>query len=205
MCVKLLHMIYFLIPCVTTLIGWLTNVVAVKMLFHPRKPFSFFGLRFQGAIPKRRDALATSLADVFERELVSSQEIAGHIEHLDMEGEVGALLDQRLGAFVGGLKEKMPMVSMFLTDSLSEKLAAGLKEEVIKELPQLKNRISTQLEEKLDIKTLIEDKIQKFSILKLEKIVMRVATRELKAIEILGGVLGFLIGLIQVGLMAWLT
>jgi len=196
---------YIVIPCVTTLIGWLTNVVAVKMLFHPRKAVSLFGWRFQGAIPKRREALARSLAEVFEKELLSSSDIASHIGHIDVEGEVEQVLDVRLQSFVEGLKEKMPMIGMFLTDQLAEKLAGGLKEEVLKELPELKNRFSDQFGESLDIRALVEEKIQGFSLLKLEKLILRVATRELRAIEVLGGVLGLVIGLIQVALMAYLS
>ncbi len=198
-------MFYLAIPCVTTFIGWLTNVVAVKMLFYPRRPWKFLGLRIQGAIPKRQDAIARSLAEVFEKELVSAREIAAHVEHLDIEEEVESLLDTRLKIFLNGLKEKMPMVGMFLTDSLSEKFAASLKEEVIKELPALKGKLSDQLGERLDLKALVEEKIKSFPLIKMEKIVLRVATKELKAIEILGGVLGLIVGLIQVGLMLWLT
>jgi len=44
---------------------------------------------------------------------------------------------------------------------------------------------------------IVEEKIMAFNLLKLEKVVLSIAEKELKHIEILGGVLGFIIGLFQ--------
>ena len=45
------------------------------------------------------------------------------------------------------------------------------------------------------------EKVQAFDLDRLENMILEIATRELRAIEILGGVLGVLIGLIQVGIL----
>lgn len=49
-----------LIPVIGFIIGYLTNWIALVMLFHPRK--KFFGI--QGVVPKRKELLARNLADV---------------------------------------------------------------------------------------------------------------------------------------------
>lgn len=199
-----MHYNYFVIPLVTTLIGWLTNVVAVKMLFHPRKPINILGWRLHGVIPKRHDALAHSIADLFERELLSNDELATHLEQLEITDDVSALLDSRLTAAVTSLGAQIPMASMFLSDSMVAKISSKLKEEIVKSLPELKTRLAARVTQTLNLRALVESKILSFSVRKLEAIVLRVATRELRSIEVLGGVLGLLIGLAQVGLMALL-
>ena len=55
----------------------------------------------------------------------------------------------------------------------------------------------------LDVPTLVEKKVAAFSVAKLETLILEVASRELRAIEVLGGVLGVLIGLAQVGFLLW--
>ncbi|MFC1856223.1 DUF445 family protein, partial [Thermodesulfobacteriota bacterium] len=50
----------------------------------------------------------------------------------------------------------------------------------------------------LDIKTMVEKKVEEFPLDKFERIVIQIAGSQLKNITLLGGVLGFLIGLIQV-------
>ncbi|HQL37778.1 MAG TPA: DUF445 family protein, partial [Bacillota bacterium] len=62
---------------VGAVIGWLTNVLAIKMLFRPIRPFKIplLNITIQGLIPKRRHDIARSIGDVVEKELVSINEI----------------------------------------------------------------------------------------------------------------------------------
>lgn len=50
---------------------------------------------------------------------------------------------------------------------------------------------------RVDIEKMVEDKINSLDIAELEGMILDIASRELKHIELLGGVLGFLIGIIQ--------
>ena len=43
-----------------------------------------------------------------------------------------------------------------------------------------------------------------FPVEQLERLIVEVASRELRSIEVLGGVLGGVIGLVQAGLLHWL-
>jgi uncharacterized membrane protein YheB (UPF0754 family) len=54
------------------------------------------------------------------------------------------------------------------------------------------------------VKQLVEDRINSLDLDELERLVHRIAANEFKRIELLGGVLGFLIGLIQL-LLLWAT
>ncbi len=54
-----------------------------------------------------------------------------------------------------------------------------------------------ELNQRMNIKQIVEDKINGFDVAKLEKLVMYAAGKELKAIEIVGGVLGLVIGLAE--------
>ena len=51
--------------------------------------------------------------------------------------------------------------------------------------------------ETLDVKRLVEEKINNFDLVELESIILSLSNSELRYIEVLGGVLGFIIGLIQ--------
>jgi uncharacterized membrane protein YheB (UPF0754 family) len=58
-----------------------------------------------------------------------------------------------------------------------------------------------RVEHRLDVSEIVRAKIEAFDLSKLEAIIYEVSARELKTIEILGGVLGFLVGLGQVAIM----
>lgn len=44
-------------PVICALIGWFTNFLAVKMLFHPHKPIKIGPFTIQGIFPKRQSWL----------------------------------------------------------------------------------------------------------------------------------------------------
>ena len=51
----------------------------------------------------------------------------------------------------------------------------------------------------VDIEKMVTDKVSNFSSDKLEDLLQSVMSKEFRFIEIIGGVLGFVIGLIQMG------
>ena len=83
-------MIIYSLPLVGALIGWFTNYLAVKMLFHPRDEKKILFLRIQGVFPKRQQALAHKVGMLVSSELISTGEI---IEHLKEKASSEAALD----------------------------------------------------------------------------------------------------------------
>jgi len=66
----------YLLPIVAALIGWITNFLAVKMLFHPREARKILFFTFHGVFPKRQKALADKLGDIVSAELISITDIS---------------------------------------------------------------------------------------------------------------------------------
>ena len=62
-------------PFISALIGWLTNYVAVKMLFHPRVPINILGIKIQGVFPKRHKMFAEKIGNVVGGQLFSFDDI----------------------------------------------------------------------------------------------------------------------------------
>lgn len=54
----------FLIVGIGAMIGWITNYIAIKMLFRPYKEMNFLFFKIQGLIPKRRSEIAISLKNL---------------------------------------------------------------------------------------------------------------------------------------------
>ena len=57
-------------PFIGAGIGWVTNFIAVKMLFHPRKPLRLLFFSVQGVFPKRQQAFAHKLGAIVSDELI---------------------------------------------------------------------------------------------------------------------------------------
>ncbi len=76
-----------------------------------------------------------------------------------------------------------------------------LKSELRGILPDMMENMFEKVEDRLNFKEIVKSKIEDFELDKLEQIIYNIASKELKSIEILGGVLGFIIGIAQVGIV----
>lgn len=182
-------------------IGWTTNYVAIKLLFRPHKKINILGFKIQGVIPKRRSVLAQSIAKTVSEELISMSDITETINSMEIEDEI----DKIVGDIVGvKLKEsiisKYPMAAMFLNDTIMENIKNFVKESIEDNKNELVEIIANKLEESMDLEALIRENIEGFSLDKLEEIVFDLAKAELKHIELIGGILGAIIGLVQFGI-----
>ncbi len=197
---------YLLIfPLIGAIIGWCTNWLAVKMIFRPRKPISILGLRLQGLLPRRRHELAMNVAETVERDLLSVDAIQKLIKSLVEGDQVRKLLHERIDTLISGqLANLGPFVGKFIPTEMIEKIKVKLEEEVLVFIEGLSEELHDGIAENLDIHDMVRSKIEGFDLERLEEIVSRIAAQELRHIEILGGVLGFMVGVVEVGIVALL-
>lgn len=66
------------------LIGYVTNMIAIRMLFRPLKEYRIFGLRIPftpGIIPRQRYILARNIGEMVSGELLNREAIIGHLRN----------------------------------------------------------------------------------------------------------------------------
>ena len=195
-------MIIYALPFIAALTGYITNFIAVKMLFHPRKPINLGLFTLQGIFPKRQDKLAEKLGDIVSRELFSMEDVKATLNNPEVLSQVNEVVEAKVDIFLKEkLAAKMPMLGMFLNDDTRQKIKDTLMEELGDMLPNMVDSLGAQLENKIDVAQVVKEKVANFSSDKLEDILYSIMKKEFTFIEILGGVLGFLIGLIQLALV----
>ncbi|MGL6266528.1 MAG: DUF445 domain-containing protein [Chitinophagaceae bacterium] len=189
------------IPIISGFIGWVTNWVAIKMLFHPRNPVRVLGLTFHGIFPKRQKQFAEKLGKLVSEELLSFTEIEQKIINPANLKKMMPLVEAHVDDFLRNkLKDVFPVISMFIGDKTINELKGFFMTELEALFPVLMQRYMKNLQQELDLEKIVIEKVSGFSSDKLEEILMGIMSKEFRFVEILGGVLGFLIGLIQVGI-----
>jgi len=189
------------LPLVGAFIGWITNKIAVRLIFHPYEPLKlpFISYSFQGVIPKRRHDIARNVGNIVERQLLSVEDLLLQLDKPEIERKITSAVNNTLKVH---LIEKLPG---FLPLSVKVYIADSLAEIVARQLPYHINHMiedfSADLKSTIKIGKLVESKLNSFDIKQVEDITMKVAAREMKHIEIMGGILGFLIGIFQAGLL----
>ena len=194
-----------LIPIISAFIGWITNWVAIKMLFHPKQPKKILGITFQGIFPKRQNQSAEKLGKLVSDELLSFTDISEKITNSENLKKVMPLIDAHLDNFLKiKLASSMPMISMFIGEKTTNQLKTIFITELEELFPIIMQQYTENLKSELDIESIVIQKVQSFSSDKLENILYSIMSKEFRFIEILGAILGFLIGLIQVLITVYL-
>lgn len=189
--------VYCTIPVITALIGWVTNYIAVKMIFRPRREVRILGLRIIGLIPKRKNDLAVKIAETIEKELISHRDIREILQTEEFHLRTLEVIRDKITSFIDEKLSGNPLLAMFVTPEVSDKLTDMLMNELEGEMPEMVDSLFESVEKKIDFRKIIQEKINRFDLGKLESIIYAIAAKELKSIEILGGVLGFIVGLAQ--------
>ena len=186
------------LPIIGAVIGWATNYLAVKMIFRPKKPVRILGLTFWGLLPRRQEDLARSVAQTVSEDLLGVEDIASQLSQ-SVKSE--SLIQKIESAIVSELG-KNPLFAGLLQSEKGEQMRTMISSQVKGIIPTIKRAAVKPFLDRLDIESMIFDKVSQFELDKLESIVYRISAKELKSIEILGGILGFMVGVLQIGFLA---
>jgi len=196
-----IHWILLLLPFIAALIGWMTNYIAVKMLFHPKEPRNFFGTTFHGVFPKRQHALAEKLGQLVADELFSISDVSAKIKEFATSDEAMNEVGKRIEMTIRNkLVQAFPMLAMFLSDEMVEKVTGLFKNELKDFLSATSHGMGEKLEENLNVQEMVKERVNAFSSEKLEELLNQLMKKEFKFIELVGAILGFFIGCIQLGI-----
>lgn len=183
-------------PLVGGAIGYLTNRVAVKMIFRPIQPRRILGVRVQGLIGRRQEEIASSIGRVVGAHLISHEDVVAAFESLDLEQLVDGAVARGLQPKVAELR-RLPLVGNFLTDERVADLRAHFVRAMVTDKDSLLEQLEQAVEKGLDIQEVVTRKVREFPVERLEALILEVASRELRAIEFFGAVLGAVVGLVQ--------
>lgn len=190
---------FYTIPVISAFIHWLTIWMALKMLFHPRKPKRILWLTLHGVFPKRQQQIAESLGKIVGQELLSFGDIEKTITNPENVQKILPLAEEHIDHFLRTkLKESMPIVSMFIGDKTITQLKNVFMKELEELFPAIMKNYVSNLKNDLDLEKIVVEKIANFSSDKLEQMLNQILTKEFRFVEVIGAALGFFIGLLQI-------
>lgn len=198
-----MQLILLITPVLGAFIGWLTNYVAIRMLFHPREPVRIGFWTWQGLFPKRQQELAAKLGEIVENELVNHSDIQRVLNDPQFQSRLKRTVRTQVDEFVDRkITRRLPSVlASTLQGPVLERLKTLIVREVEQFIPEMVDRAGKELENRVRFSHIVQEKVSGFPISKLEEVLFSIMKREFRFIEILGGLLGFIIGLSQLGML----
>ncbi len=198
---------YLTLPVIGAVIGWLTNLIAIKMLFRPYRPIKILGVTVQGLLPRRRKEFALSIAKTVESDLLTVEDITRFLEGVEWEAEVERAVEESLESRLKSKRIsallKTPVFGLIGREVIRQlkRVLSGL---IIEKVQEHKGPLVEKFQDALELKELVSQKVEGFDMEKLESLLMNLIAKELAYIELVGAVLGFLIGLAQMALLLFL-
>ncbi|PKM83826.1 MAG: DUF445 domain-containing protein [Firmicutes bacterium HGW-Firmicutes-13] len=188
---------YLLLPLIGALIGWITNIIALRLLFRPLHPLVIpvINYRFQGLIPRRRRELSRSIGDIIEKELLSRKDILEQVNYDAMQEELLSAAEVIIKKWT---EEKLsPLIPFKIKEVIKDFVTDLVKKEIMFHLRTVMRNMIDSAWDEVKVSEIVEEKLNRLSIERVEQMIIFVASRELKHIEYLGAILGFLIGMVQ--------
>lgn len=178
------------------LIGWITNILAIKLLFRPIKPIKIpiLNIEILGLIPKRKNKIAANIGEVISNELLSRDDILNQAFNSSNGENFNSYLIDKIKNIIN---EKLNIIPMPFRMMATPYIDEILNKEVPSAINEISSDLSVKAKENVNIQEIVEEKINELDLEQLEEIIIKVAKKELKHIEILGLVLGTVIGLLQ--------
>ena len=178
------------------LIGYLTNVVAIKLIFRPINPIKIpiLYIEIMGMIPKRKSEIAATIGQIISEQFLSIDEIIdGIITDEDKDNitnyiklKIKLILDEKMTLIPGTIKS---LVQNYISDIIEDEIKSSIDE--------LSEEIIIKANNRINIEEIVKNKINELDLYELEEIILTIVKNELRHIEILGLILGFFIGIIQ--------
>lgn len=178
------------------LIGYITNVIAIKLIFRPINPIKIpiLNVEIIGMIPKRKLEIANNVAQVIEEQFFSFDDI---IENVMTEQDKQIIIDYIKVRIKLVLNEKLGLIPSSIRNLVQNYISEVIEDEIKSGVDELSEELIIKANNRINIKEIVENKINELDLYELETIILQIIKKELKQIEVLGLILGFFIGIIQ--------
>jgi uncharacterized membrane protein YheB (UPF0754 family) len=200
-----LYIQLLVIPIIAGTIGWFTNKIAVWLLFNPREPKKILGFTIQGIFPKRQMEIASHIGTMVSENLLSSEDIKNKIFTSDNIQKIEGFLEEKITDYLDTeLKEAYPIASNFIGKKSKEKIKHNVVSKVAAIIKDLEDNFEDYLSNQVNVKDMVQQKIAGLDTGEVNNLMNQILNNELRFIEYVGAILGFVIGLIQVLLLWWI-
>ncbi|WP_348761874.1 DUF445 domain-containing protein [uncultured Salinisphaera sp.] len=196
---------YLSIPAVSALVGYVTNVVALKMMFYPLK---FRGvcrpyLGWQGIVPRKASKMTGVAVDTLTESLIDEDEIFSRIDPDDLSAVLEGPMRRETGRIAEDImREQHPALWQRLPTAVRDEIKRRLRARSEHIVAAVNADMRANLRYLFDLDGLIVKALVREKSL-LNEMFLKTGHREFRFIERSGAVLGGLFGLIQMGI--WLA
>lgn len=185
------------IPFISAIVGWATNVLALKMTFYPLEFVGWGKLGWQGIIPTKAGVMAGTAVDLLTQKLLTIEERFDQIEPERVAEEIEPALNRMAVQIINEtLEQEAPLLWESAPAMVKQRFYQRVSEELPEVVEDIIQDIKTHITELFDLRAMVVAELEQDKEL-LNQIFLKVGDAEFRFIERSGLYFGFLFGLVQ--------
>jgi uncharacterized membrane protein YheB (UPF0754 family) len=196
-----------IMPVFGLITGWLTDWIALKLVFAPKQPRKVLGLfTWQGLFFKHRDEFTDIYGDLVARQVVTPTKIINAALRGPASDRVFAVITRKISEEIDlQVGAGRPLVVLAVGGTGYQQIKELVAESVADRLPATIHRLEVYADEALDIRNTIVLKMREMSEDDFEQLLRPAFKQDEWKLIAVGAVLGLLVGELQVVLMEHLA
>ena len=193
----------WVMPIFGGLTGWFTDWLALKMIFHPKKPTRILGLfTWQGLFLKRRKEVAKEYGALIASEVVTPRNILEAILRGPLSDRLYTLIQKQVKT---AIDEQAGTVGRMLLYAAGSEQYTRMKQlvadRVVETLPTTLRHVEKYAGDAMDLHNTLITKMQELTEEEFEALLRPAFQQDEWILILVGAVLGFLVGELQVFIM----
>jgi uncharacterized membrane protein YheB (UPF0754 family) len=196
----------FVNPLIGLLNGWLTDLIAIKvLLFRPHEEKRFWwlgGIKWQGLFLSRQDEVAEDLGKLYAEELLTPAHVVESLMKGPRSDRLFLMIQRHMQTLVdeqAGLAK--PLVVLTVGSANYVKMKQMVAERVMETLPETMRHADEYSQEALDIQNMLADKLKQLPPEKFEGVLRPAFQQDEWILIATGAALGGAVGFLQDGII----
>ena len=191
--------LYIFMPISYALVGWLTNVLALKMTFYPLK---FIGippyLGWQGIIPRKAHKMALHSVNIITNKLIGVHDISLRIHPKKVQDKLGPILLHTIeNIFENIIHEFNVDVVSLLPPNVKKRIYENIRKDADKTVQEIVKSFQGNVDQLFSIENLVIRHLSGDNVKLMVEMFETVGWQEFRFIKLSGLIFGFLLGTIQ--------
>jgi uncharacterized membrane protein YheB (UPF0754 family) len=189
---------WWTMPIMGVLVGYITNWIALQMIFKPLEEKKFGFLKYQGLFLKRQDAVSFEFAGVVSKNVLNTSNLIKLIFNGKGGDLIMNLVMKRANIMVSEtLKEKSPLAPVLIGSDKIRSIKETVSAKILLSLPEIVQRIQNYISDSMQIQPTIYARLKVLPKAEFEELLHSVFKEDEMTLILLGALLGGLVGLIQ--------
>ena len=189
----------WMLPLFGGFVGFFSDWLALQMMFRPLQPKKVFGYTWQGLFIKRQNEVAADYAALISKQLLTSRHLLEELFTGPRSDSVINLVNRHVRKEIdieAGIVR--PLVVYAIGGAKYQVLKTKVAERIMERLPETMKSMESYAEDAMDIRNTLITRMQRLTPEEFEGMLRPAFKEDEWALIIVGAVLGFLVGEMQI-------